>query len=121
MSKERATRLYYTGDGSQFFVGVPARDLEPEDVAALSDEQYDDITADGPATGKPLYQKSEPASRKAAKAPTRKAPSKQPAKAASKAAMPELAAAPVEAQEPEPVAEPESVERRDQTDSSGER
>lgn len=37
----------YTGDGSAFHAGIPARDLEQEDVDALTDEQRA-VLADSP-------------------------------------------------------------------------
>ena len=60
MSK-RPERLQYTGRHGEYFVGVPARDLDETDIAALSDAQIADITANNPTTGKPLYR--EPAKR----------------------------------------------------------
>lgn len=54
VTKERAARLLYQGFGDRtgdYFTGVPARDLESEDIAELTDEQYGDITG-GPS---PLY------------------------------------------------------------------
>jgi hypothetical protein len=38
---EAASKIarYYLGDGSEFYAGVPARDLTDEDYAALSDAQ----------------------------------------------------------------------------------
>jgi hypothetical protein len=54
----RAQRLIYQGkEGDRrgdYFVGVPARDLEEGDIALLSDEQYADITGKHPTQG-PLY------------------------------------------------------------------
>ncbi len=32
-------RARYTGSGAEYHAGIPARDLEPEDLAALTDEQ----------------------------------------------------------------------------------
>lgn len=53
----RATRLIYQGTGDRrgdFFSGVPARDLDEADIAALNDEQYAEITGAHPTLG-PLY------------------------------------------------------------------
>ena len=57
---DRPKALYYAGDGSEFFAGVPARDLDEADVAALTDDQLRDVTADNPRTGKPLYLTTKP-------------------------------------------------------------
>ena len=54
MSKKRPARLRYTGKGDLFFAGVPARNLEAEDIALLSEETIANITAEGPS-GKALY------------------------------------------------------------------
>lgn len=61
MATTRAKRLIYQGtceDGNvrcgDFFTEVPARDLEAGDIAALSDEQYAQITGAHPTLG-PLY------------------------------------------------------------------
>lgn len=72
---ERPKKLHYTGDGSQFFAGIPQRDLDEQEVAALPDWEYRNITSPNPVTGKALYQKSEPADRK--KEP-KKAPARKP-------------------------------------------
>lgn len=66
MSK-RATSLRYSGGDPVYgtsVAGVPARDLDDADIAALSDDQYRDATAPHPATGKPLY--AEPGSKPSA-------------------------------------------------------
>lgn len=71
MSKaDRPNRLYFIGqydaDGRplEYFGGmpgqydpIPARDLTPEDVAALTEAQWECIES---PTGKRLYQKTEP-------------------------------------------------------------
>ncbi len=54
--KRRAKALKYTGDGSQFLYGVPARDLDEADITALNDYQYADITAVPPGAKRPLYE-----------------------------------------------------------------
>jgi len=66
----RATRLYLTDAAAQsgeYFglMGIPARDLEPEEVAALTDDEYETIT-NRPKGLTPIYQKSKPATRDAA-------------------------------------------------------
>ena len=49
-----------TGRPLEFFDGVPARDLAPEDVAALSEDAYEIVTVS------PLYEKAkEPATKDA--------------------------------------------------------
>lgn len=57
----RPDRLTYTGDGTQFYAGVPKRDLDAADIANLSDEQIAAITAPNPGTGKALYRVEKPA------------------------------------------------------------
>ena len=57
---EKRSGLFYTGDGSAFLVGVPARDLDPEEVDALTDDQVRNVEASG------LYRKTRPASSTAA-------------------------------------------------------
>lgn len=52
--KDRPTRLQYVG-APYFAYGVPARDLEAEDIALLTDDELAHITGPMPATGKPLY------------------------------------------------------------------
>lgn len=66
MSK-RASALKYSGGDPVYgthLAGVPARDLDEQDIAAMSDDQYRDATAPHPATGKPLY--SEPGAKQTA-------------------------------------------------------
>lgn len=87
----REDRLYYTGDGAYYLPGIPARDLDAADVAALTDRLYADAIAPNPATGKALYQKTKPANRETA--PKRKRKRKS---AAKKAAAPAPAETPVE-------------------------
>jgi hypothetical protein len=74
MSKaDRPTKLYFkgqydaTGQPLEFFGGtpseydpIPARDLGPDDTAALTEAQWRVLESD---TGKRLYQKSEPTNR----------------------------------------------------------
>lgn len=43
----KAPAYRYTGDGHTFVFGVPARDLEAEDVASLTDEQKEHIEKSG--------------------------------------------------------------------------
>lgn len=69
MGKERPARLYFvgerdphTGQALEYFGEVPARDLEPEDMANLSDEQVARITS-APEGRRPLYQVTKPAGR----------------------------------------------------------
>jgi len=49
---EAAVRYRYTGDGTTYLEGVPARDLTDEDVALLSAEQVAAVDAS------PLYEKA---------------------------------------------------------------
>lgn len=60
---DRPDRIFFVGDGSEYWADIPARDLGPTDVANLSDEQL--ARALGKRAGdKPaLYQKSRPAAR----------------------------------------------------------
>ena len=53
----RPERLTYTGTGREWFPGVPVRDLEADDVAALSDAQLAEITTPHPDTGIALYER----------------------------------------------------------------
>src|SRR5262245_45119869 len=66
---ERATRLFYLGgitrDPGDFFNGVPRRDLDEHEVAALSDEEYAQVTgtppfAEGSPYSGPLYAETDP-------------------------------------------------------------
>lgn len=70
----REERLFYTGDGTYYLPGIPARDLDAADIAALSDRSYADAVTANPATGKPLYQKTRPAGREREARPERPAP-----------------------------------------------
>ena len=58
----RASRLYYTGGTlrgvGEHFPNVPARDLEEDDIARLSDERYAEIT--GAPPGRPPLYRPEP-------------------------------------------------------------
>lgn len=45
MSDEQPVRYRYTGDGTTFLEGVPARDLTAEDVGLLSEEQVAAVEA----------------------------------------------------------------------------
>lgn len=63
----RPERLTYTGTGREWFPGVPVRDLEADDIAALSDAQVAEITTPNPDTGRALYE----AARAAAKPETK--------------------------------------------------
>lgn len=69
MAEERASRLVYAGaESGVFFHGVPTRDLGPDDIDRLSDEEYANITG-----GKyPAY--------KVPKGETEQGPSPSPAK-----------------------------------------
>lgn len=62
---QRESTLYYVGEPGLYIAGVPRRDLEERDIARLSDDQYQDSTHKGP-NGKPLYQKTKPASQQEA-------------------------------------------------------
>lgn len=95
----REDRLYYTGDGTYYLPGVPARDLEEADIAALTDPLYADAIAPNPATGKALYQKTNPAGRDAEK-PKRKRT------ASTRTATAKRAPAPATEPPLEPEAEP---------------
>lgn len=86
---ERPDRLFYLGDGSEGFAGVPRRDLTAADIARLSERQFADCVADNPATGRPLYQKTEPASRKRDEQPPAKDPPQEPAKTDDQQQAPE--------------------------------
>jgi hypothetical protein len=69
---------YYRGDGSQFYPGIPARDLTEDEFAALSDEQkalvdgghvsgnrvIDAESGATEATSDRLYSKTRPSARK---------------------------------------------------------
>ncbi len=63
MPQERADKLFFTGEFDAngqpltYFAAVPARDLDETDIAALTDDQYRDVTASK------LYQKSRPSGR----------------------------------------------------------
>ncbi len=65
MAQERADKLFFTGEFDAngqpltYFAAVPARDLDESDIAALTDDQYRDVTASK------LYQKSKPSGREA--------------------------------------------------------
>ncbi len=54
-AKTTKTSAKYLGDGSEFFSGVPARDLSEDEFAALPDEQKAQLAAESPAGGKRLY------------------------------------------------------------------
>lgn len=69
MASTRATRLTYRGTCEpgnircgDFFQGVPARDLDAADIAALSDEDYAQATGEHPSLGA-LYVAPEPEKR----------------------------------------------------------
>jgi hypothetical protein len=72
---DKPNRLYYVGDRDiqgrpfEYYEGVPARDLEPEDVALLDDATVKMITSDRPGGAKALYQRSEPSGRRAGDEP----------------------------------------------------
>lgn len=67
MSGTRPERLTYTGTGREWFPGVPVRDLEADDIAALSEEQVAEITTPNPDTGRALYEAARAAAPKAEK------------------------------------------------------
>ena len=60
----RPERLTYTGTGREWFPGVPVRDLEADDIAALSEAQIAEITTPHPDTGIALYEAGKPAAAK---------------------------------------------------------
>lgn len=68
----RPERLVYMGKGREFRYGVPARDLEPEDIALIDDETLAEITGPHPETGKALYEVPKAAAKPAPKADTGK-------------------------------------------------
>lgn len=85
MSNARPDKLYYTGSG--FYVGVPARDLEAGDIAALDDDQLGNVIASE------SYRKTKP---KAASSDQEAEPTTTSAAAEKKLIVPETKAADVE-------------------------
>lgn len=67
MSGSRPERLTYTGTGREWFPGVPVRDLEAADIAALDDATIAEITTPNPDTGRALYEEARAAAPKAEK------------------------------------------------------
>lgn len=61
----------YQGDGSEYFTGVPRRDLYESDWAGLTDEQKALLAAVPPSGVKPLYQLRHDAPAEAEKAAER--------------------------------------------------
>jgi hypothetical protein len=126
---DRPSKLYFTGERdaagnpTEFFgvvpetgEAVPARDLDEGDLAQLSDRTIKVITGERAGGRPPLYQKSEPASRRADEAPkaakaAKKSTAKKPAAAAKRTAGKQAptpttevpAETPAAAAEPEPV------------------
>ncbi len=54
-AKTAKTSAKYLGDGSEYFSGVPARDLSEDDFAGLPDEQKALLAAEPPHGVKRLY------------------------------------------------------------------
>jgi hypothetical protein len=121
MTKSRPTKLHYMAGISrphgEYFPGVPMRDLEADDIEALTDEQMADAMATSPGYSGPLYQVTKPAAK--SEAPPKKTAS-SPKKAASTRPTPTkpTSAAPVEP-DPVPPDAPEAAPS-DQTGAAGE-
>ncbi len=101
MAKEpRAERLHFVGERDaagqplEYHAFVPARDLESEDIAGLTDEQYTTLTS-APHGHKPLFQKTRPASRAEPKADAKADAKAEPAPAPRRERVTEPAAGPV--------------------------
>lgn len=63
----------YLGDGSQYFNGIPARDLSEDEFEALPDEHKALLAQTPPEGVKPLYELRHDAPAEAAKAARRQA------------------------------------------------
>ncbi len=106
---ERPKALFYVGQTNaegrptEYFPGVPARDLDEADIASLSDGQVAEAAASS------LYQKSKPGSRETATSSTRTATAKKsPTKKPSAPKVPETVAI-----EPTPAPEPTTADGSD--------